>query len=231
MYADYVKEAQFEKAEKLKNSYDFVTGIKISDSISIISSFRYVDGIGTVLDDGEFIVVYGNVSAHIKDLGWQTIPFQAMNSSYASDVLVNTAPTMGQFLGTYGQYRCLEAYTLPRILYRNYNYDSDIMDFQYQAHIQSIGWQALKYTQSISGTSGQSLRVEAIRIYLTPDIVTVTPTKGGVQCLCQYTTKLYYRSRLQDIGWASWVGEGQISGTTGQGRRLEGMQIRVYLVE
>jgi len=80
----------------------------------------------------------------------------------------------------------------------------------YESHIQDIGWQGYVYNGDISGTSGQSKRMEAIRINL-------ANISGGVE----------YRTQVQDIGWLDWVADGIISGTSYQSKRIEAIQIRL----
>jgi uncharacterized protein YjdB len=36
---------------------------------------------------------------------------------------------------------------------------------------------------------------------------------------------IYYRVHVQNFGWLDWAKNGEISGTTGYGYRLEGIQI------
>lgn len=81
----------------------------------------------------------------------------------------------------------------------------------YQTHVQNIGWQAEKADGEVSGTSGQSLRLEAIIIKLGSSI------DGG----------LTYATHVQDIGWQSFVSNGQLSGTSGQSKRLEAIKINL----
>lgn len=81
----------------------------------------------------------------------------------------------------------------------------------YQTHVQNIGWQVEKADGEVSGTSGQSLRLEAIKIKLGSSI------DGG----------LTYATHVQDIGWQSFVSNGQLSGTSGQSKRLEAIKINL----
>ncbi len=84
---------------------------------------------------------------------------------------------------------------------------------EYQTHVQNVGWQELKNDMEVSGTSGQSLRLEAINLKLTEQ-----PESGSIQ----------YRTHIQDIGWeTSWKSNGQNSGTSGQSKRLEAIQIQL----
>ena len=41
---------------------------------------------------------------------------------------------------------------------------AEIEFLEYQAHVQSIGWQGKKHGGKIAGTTGESLRIEAIEI-------------------------------------------------------------------
>ena len=64
---------------------------------------------------------------------------------------------------------------------------------RYQTHVENIGWQDFKYDGETSGTSGESLRLESIKITL-PSL----STQGSVQ----------YSTHIQDIGWQNWVSNG-----------------------
>ncbi|MCL1948571.1 MAG: hypothetical protein FWF59_02415 [Turicibacter sp.] len=90
---------------------------------------------------------------------------------------------------------------------------SEVRTFvNYSTHIQNVGWQATRSSGQLSGTSGQGLRLEGIRINLSNQSVS-----GGIE----------YRTHVQDIGWQGWRRNNAISGTSGQSRRLEGIQIRL----
>jgi len=80
----------------------------------------------------------------------------------------------------------------------------------YQSHIQDVGWQGWVRNAEVSGTSGQSKRMEGVRIFL-------SNIDGGIE----------YCTHVQDIGWMDWVSEGNVSGTSGQSKRLEAIRIRL----
>lgn len=82
---------------------------------------------------------------------------------------------------------------------------------KYQTHVQNIGWQGEKADGEKSGTTGQSLRLEAIKIQLSSSI------DGGI----------VYKTHVQDYGWLNFVTNGQASGTTGQAKRLEAIQMQL----
>jgi uncharacterized repeat protein (TIGR02543 family) len=80
----------------------------------------------------------------------------------------------------------------------------------YLSHVQDIGWQQWYSNGEISGTSGQSRRLEAMCIKL-------ENIDGGVE----------YKTHVQDYGWMDWVSNAAVSGTSGEGKRLEAIQIRL----
>ena len=79
-----------------------------------------------------------------------------------------------------------------------------------QSHVQNIGWQDFVSNGGESGTCGQSLRLEAIRIRLANVI-------GGIE----------YRTHVQSIGWMDYVSDGGVSGTQGQSLAVEAAEIRL----
>lgn len=82
----------------------------------------------------------------------------------------------------------------------------------YTTHVQSYGWQAPVKDGIMSGTAGESKRLEGIKINLEN-----MPFTGGLQ----------YRTHVQEYGWTNWVTEGVMSGTEGQSKRLEAIQIKL----
>ena len=62
---------------------------------------------------------------------------------------------------------------------------------------------------TLIGTIGKSLRLEAFRLHLTG-----VPDK-----------KLYYEAHVQGIGWQGVRKDGEMAGTTGQSKRIEAVRI------
>ncbi len=81
----------------------------------------------------------------------------------------------------------------------------------YSTHVQNVGWQNAVTDGTMSGTSGQSLRLEGIMISINSEI------SGGIE----------YATHIQNIGWQSWKANGELSGTEGQALRLEAIKIRL----
>ena len=83
----------------------------------------------------------------------------------------------------------------------------------YRTHVQNIGWEkAYVKNGAMSGTSGQSLRLEGIKIKLENQKVA-----GNIE----------YRTHVQNIGWQDFVKNDAMSGTSGKSLRLEAIQIRL----
>ena len=82
----------------------------------------------------------------------------------------------------------------------------------YRTHVQNIGWQDYVYDGAMSGTSGQSLRLEGINIKLENQL---------------YSGDIEYCTHVQNIGWQNFVKNGAMSGTSGKSLRLEAIKIRL----
>ena len=136
------------------------------------------------------------------------------------------------------------------------------MSISYNTHIQNIGWEAdfSKSNGQSSGTSGQSLRLEAIKIKLNnaPSGINLkyqvhvenegwqgwknngetAGTTGksyrleAIRIKLEGTKnyKVQYRAHVQNIGWQDWQEDGEMAGTSGQSLRLEAIQIRIVKV-
>ena len=83
----------------------------------------------------------------------------------------------------------------------------------YKSHVQTFGWEGSWIRDgSLSGTEGQSKRLEGIQIEIQND------ADLGVE----------YRTHVQTYGWEpGWKSDGETSGTVGEGKRLEAIQIRL----
>ncbi|MCL1847630.1 MAG: serine protease, partial [Coriobacteriia bacterium] len=82
---------------------------------------------------------------------------------------------------------------------------------RYRTHVQNIGWLGWAANGAPSGTSGQSLRLEAVCIELTGTMAS--------------NYDVYYRTHVQGIGWTGWAKNGQECGSAGYSYRMEAMQI------
>ena len=126
-------------------------------------------------------------SVHCQKIGWTPVTYD------------------GEFAGTTGQSRRMEALTLkvPDAPYSG--------SIAYKTYVQKSGWQGWKKDGEISGTWGKALRAEAFQIKLTGELAK--------------HFDVYYRVHVQDLGWMAWAKNGEKSGTAGYSRRAEAIQI------
>ena len=81
----------------------------------------------------------------------------------------------------------------------------------YTTHVQTYGWQEYVSNGQMSGTSGESKRLEGIKIKIDSDI------PGGIE----------YSVHCQTYGWMKYVSNDEMSGTSGESKRLESIKIRL----
>lgn len=82
----------------------------------------------------------------------------------------------------------------------------------YRSHVQYVGWQGYVLDGEMSGTSGNSYRVEAMNI----DLINAPEN-----------AKILYRAHVQNIGWQGWKANGEMAGTSGQELRIEAIEIKL----
>lgn len=87
-------------------------------------------------------------------------------------------------------------------------------NLQYQAHVQNIGWQAPVKDGALAGTSGRSLRVEALKI-------SIPNQPQGL------SGNVVYQTQVQNIGWQSAVSNGAVAGTSRRALRLETLNVKL----
>lgn len=121
----------------------------------------------------------------------------------------------GQRAGTHGQAKRLEGIRirLTGELAKHY-------DVRYRVHIQTYGdQQGWVYNGAYAGTRNLSKRLEELQVQIVPkESKNASPKEESVS----------YRVHRQTYGWEPLdVSDGTVSGTTGQAKRLEGIQISV----
>ena len=119
---------------------------------------------------------------------------------------------------------------------------------KYQAHVENVGWQDWKHSGEVAGTTGKSLRMEAIRIDYNKDvyakahiqdigwvdygkinkdaIIGTTGKAKALECLC-LKGDFKYRVHIRDFGWTNWTNADGIAtlGSVGQAKPLEAIEI------
>lgn len=96
-------------------------------------------------------------------------------------------------------------------------------DVYYRVHAQSYGWLGWAKNGESAGTSGMAKRLEAIEICLV--------AKGGAApgdtSNAYVKASVTYQTHVQTYGWRGWSFNNLQSGTTGLGKRLEAIQIKL----
>ncbi|MBQ8131424.1 MAG: Ig-like domain-containing protein, partial [Bacilli bacterium] len=161
-----------------------------SSRITVTTSNGLSDTCLIMVEQERLSVVY---RTHIQDLG--------DSQGYVRD---------GQMAGTSHQSRRLESIS---ILLESNRYEGSV---KYVTHVQDLGWEdeklgVWKKDGEISGTSHQSKRLEAIKIYLDGDIANFYD--------------IYYRVHAQEFGWMGWAKNGEAAGTASYSYRLEAIEI------
>lgn len=81
----------------------------------------------------------------------------------------------------------------------------------YRTHCQSYGWLSVVSDGSLSGTSGEAKRLEAIEIDVDSNL------EGSIE----------YSVHCQTYGWMDPVADGSMAGTSGESKRLEAITINL----
>lgn len=156
-----------------------------------------LEGIKIMIPDQDY---EGSIcyKTHVQDYGWQ-------------DWTEN-----GEMSGTSGKELRLEAIQIRLTGEMEANYD-----IYYQVHAEEIGWMGWAKNGGSAGTAGYGYRLEAIRIQLVPK----DGEAPGSATNPFKSPMLSYSSHVEQIGWQAAVSEGQTSGTSGKGYRLEAIKI------
>ena len=119
-----------------------------------------------------------------------------------------------------------------------------------RGHVQDIGWLGWVADSQTVGTTGRSLRMEAIELRggvgsvsahvqdvgwmpAVPNGATAGTTGRSLRMEAIRVVSdipgwgIECRAHVQDVGWMPWVGDGESCGTTGRSKRLEAVQLRL----
>ena len=93
------------------------------------------------------------------------------------------------------------------------NVDDSKMHIQYEAHVSNIGWMSSKRDGSTAGTTGQSKAAEDLKVSI------LNPVEDG---------SVQINANVSGIGWQGWdTPSASEGGTTGQGRAVEAVRLRL----
>ena len=150
------------------------------------------------------------------------LEFNLSKSAYMNNIIWDTLGKKSDFSrlnkNTYeGECEYLKDWLQKRVAYldERYRKDLQIVNVNYQTHVELYGWQNWKHDGKMSGTEGESKRLEAIRINL--DSFNDLPEDANIK----------YQVHVQEIGWQDWKNEDELAGTEGQSKRLEAIRIKL----
>ena len=137
---------------------------------------------------------------HIQSYGWE-------NSFKQND----------QMSGTSGEGKRLEAIEirLTGDLANHY-------DIYYRVHAQHFGWLGWARNGEAAGTAGYAYRLEGIEIKLV-EKDSVFASYGQKEAFEEI--KILYTTHVQSYGWQEYAHDGEMSGTSGEAKRLEAIKI------
>lgn len=142
--------------------------------------------------------------AHVANQGW--------DASWSRD---------GQAAGTTGKSRAIEALKI-RLL----DEYSQLYDLFYRVHIQDYGWLDWTSDGDAAGSVGLGKRIEALQLLLRLKGSSESPTTGGNAYIEH--SGISISSHVQNVGWQrSGTANGQTSGTTGKGLRIEAISAKL----
>jgi len=102
---------------------------------------------------------------------------------------------------------------------------ADVFNIYYRVHVQDIGWLGWTSNGKPAGTTGFFRQIEAIEIKMQPkDQSDVVISDNSFR---ESTNEILYSSHVSDVGWTSYVKNGDTSGTTGKSRRVEAYKIKL----
>lgn len=166
-----------------------------------LANDNYLKALGEA--DAKALVTYYGLQKANSDTTDTIIKY----SAHVEDIGWQGSRWQGGMAGTRGASKRIEALTLELV-----NAPSTA-SINAKAYIQGKGW--VDYgsmgSSGTIGTTGSGLRMEAVSLSLSG--------------LTGYDVE--YRTHVQDIGWTSWTSNGEVSGAAGQGKRVEGIQIRL----
>lgn len=245
LYNDLVKRGLTVQAENLRKEYYQTLSVRKDGNTDLLkrpyedtevimgANFpdRNVANVGTVLD-GDWDETGVSTTAHVQDIGDIPVDFNAMNGT-APDAHVQTNPGSTQILGT-NQAKRMQKYRLSTLRYGctddlSITYFTQSISFSYRSYVQNNGWMSWVNSGTYSGTD-DPLRIQSIQI-TAPDTLTFNDPAPSTQALLF----VYARAHQQDFGsnggWMNWAVEGADVGNPSQAKRVQGVQIRAYLIK
>jgi uncharacterized protein YjdB len=238
-FADTIEDVVNTKLKDGTSDYDFTYKLSNKDTINLLykeTSYEdlFTNYIKSKINDESYAINISNVGSDSAEYTLNTYSGKflyildktinlTVNSGYsATDEIINyfkeilngnvvvTALDNNQYNVVFNNVSNI--FTVNFTITSESQTNTDALSVSYQSHVQNIGWQDYVSDGELAGTTGQGLRLEAIRIKLLNNNL-----NGGI----------VYQTHVQNIGWQDNVNDGELSGTTGQGLRLEAIRIKL----
>lgn len=233
-------------------TFDASSKVVVKASTAEHSANQTNSNVNQVANDSEVITQQNSTkqlptvtySAHVQDIGWQkSVDNATVSGTVGQEKQVEAiklsikAPEgitgklsyktyvkgqgwqpsveSGQVSGTVGQSRPIEALSIN--LTDNLQ---KLYDVYYRVHVQDIGWMAWAKNGAYAGTLGMSKRLEAYEVKFTlkgQSVLTPTIPK-------EERPVLNYQVKVGQNGWQSNKLEGQMAGTLGESKALDGVK-------
>ncbi len=133
----------------------------------------------------------------------------------------------GQRSGTAGESKRLEAIQIELT-----GDVAETYDVYYRVHAQRVGWLGWAKNGEEAGTAGMSWRLEAIQVVLVPKQAEAPQNVENIESVTPGAfverPSVTYHTHVQTYGWEEeWRADGAESGTSGESKRLEGLEIKL----
>ncbi len=125
----------------------------------------------------------------------------------------------GEVSGTSGKAKRLEA-----IMIELTGASANKYDVYYCVYADKFGWLNWAKNGEMAGTAGYAYKMQALRVVLQPK-GSAAPAKLGSETVAYKENLLSYTTHVQSYGWQTPVGNGEMAGTEGEYKRLEGIWI------
>ena len=193
-------------------SYGWQDYVKDGEMSGTEGKAKRLEGIKIKLENEPYpgSIVY---STHVQSYGWQ---------DFVSD---------GALSGTEGEAKRLEA-----IKIKLAGELANRCDIYYRVHAQKFGWLGWARNGEPSGTAGYAYRLEGIEIIIVPKgqffeeygkKYTFADKETGRITPIPDNSLVTYTTHVQSYGWQNYVADGQMAGTSGEAKRLEGIKIKL----
>ena len=171
---------------------------------------KRLEGIWMELGEGFPLAGGIHYRTHVQTYGWE-----------------NDWKDSGQRSGTVGESKRLEAIQV--------ELTGDIAqayDVYYRVHAQHAGWLGWAKNGENAGTAGMSWRLEAIQAVLVPKDAEAPQNIDNIESVYSGAfierPSVTYHTHVQTYGWEEeWRADGAESGTSGESKRLEGLEIKL----